>query len=114
MATSVRLTPKIESSLVEYCECTGLNKSQVISNAISYYIANDRTYSTSRTGANSVMSPSPIYKSFQKSGLIGALSLLDSDQSGTKQSATNQSATKERVRRIALSRLTNKTSSVKK
>jgi predicted DNA-binding protein len=100
MTTSVRLTPQIEQTLIDYCDSKGLTKTQVMSNAIVDYIAKDKTYSQKAANEKKTEGASPIYKAFLKSGLIGAI--------GADTPSAGRSATKQRVREAAIARLTRK------
>jgi hypothetical protein len=100
MTTSVRLTPEIEQNLSRYCQSKGITKTQVMSNAIVDYIAKDESYSKKAANDRQDAEPSPIYKAFMKSGLIGVMG-VDNPVRGT-------SATNARVREVAIARLTRK------
>jgi predicted DNA-binding protein len=96
MTTSVRLTPEIEQDLARYCQSKGITKTQVMSDAIVDYIAKDKAYSKKAANEKLDDEPSPIYKAFAASGLIGG---------APPSHQHNSSATNARVREVAMQRI---------
>ena len=88
MSTSVRLPPRVEQALTDYCVSQGVSKSELLIRAVNHYLASPAGAPQPSAKPDTSTQASAIYQAFAASGFIAKV-------------ATGQerhgSATKQRV-----------------